>query len=375
MKAFVIVPSIHKIDNLLKYYDNFSRFGHDTEFIIIDEYPSFQQVRDYNNEIFSKAGANYSFYGQKERKEWLDERGIDIGVIPERCHAETSFGFLIAWEHRDEYDLVIELDDDTYPMDSETDFLGWHWRTLSDGGNIEVYSKVLWVNPIDLCFKDQSIRFPRGFPYGIRPIYEYALKDKSWKSVINQGMWNGTFDLNAFDILYEGCLTGNPDHLGDPNIGASFGISPETYVTVCSMNCSFKPHIIPAFYQLYMNVPHAGLRVDRYDDIWSGIFLKKLLDINNERMSFGEPFCHHAKTPRSTFKDIKAELYGMEINEELWALVNEYSSNKSDYTTLYRGLADHLKKHARSRFGDFAPFIELQTEKMTQWCNAIEIIE
>ena len=125
VKTLVVVPSIHKIDNLLKYYENFSRFGHDTEFVIIDEFPSFQSVRKYNNEIFNQVGVEYSFYGQKERKEWLEERSIEISVIPERCHAETSFGFLIAWEHRDEYDLIIELDDDTYPLSEEG--LGWHF--------------------------------------------------------------------------------------------------------------------------------------------------------------------------------------------------------------------------------------------------------
>lgn len=44
-----------------------------------------------------------------------------------------------------------------------------------------------------------------------------------------------------------------------------------TYLAVCSMNTSFTPEIIPAFYQLYMNF----MGVDRFDDIWSGIFLKK----------------------------------------------------------------------------------------------------
>jgi hypothetical protein len=51
------------------------------------------------------------------------------------------------------------------------------------------------------------------------------------------------------------------------------------------MNTSFVSKIIPAFYQLYMK--HMG--VDRFNDIWSGIFLKKIVDHLGDNISLGTP--------------------------------------------------------------------------------------
>ena len=50
----------------------------------------------------------------RERREWFKGRFGSAfrryeGIIPERCHAETSFGFLVAYE--EDADVVLELDD------------------------------------------------------------------------------------------------------------------------------------------------------------------------------------------------------------------------------------------------------------------------
>ena len=51
------------------------------------------------------------------------------------------------------------------------------------------------------------------------------------------------------------------------------------------MNVAFKPEVIHAFYQLYMNY----LGFDRFDDIRSGVFLNKITDHLRVHLSLGTP--------------------------------------------------------------------------------------
>lgn len=71
------------------------------------------------------------------------------------------------------------------------------------------------------------------------------------------------------------------------------------------MNLAFKREIIPAFYQLLMD--YNPWRIGRFDDMWTGIFLKRGADALGKAFVTGYPLCQHNKAARSTFKDLNAE--------------------------------------------------------------------
>jgi hypothetical protein len=99
------------------------------------------------------------------------------------------------------------------------------------------------------------------------------------------GLWTGHPDLDAITILYHSGLDGKCSINGKYLKREKVVVGGGTYFTLCSMNTSFVSKIIPAFYQLYMK--HMG--VDRFNDIWSGIFLKKIVDHLGDNISLGTP--------------------------------------------------------------------------------------
>ncbi len=185
MKTALVIPSIQKLNNLIAFKSELKKYG--TRVIVVDEGDN----REENSEILD--GLDFSFFGPGERKDIL---GSDVDVIPQRCHAETSFGFLQA----------------------------------------------------------------------------------------------------------------------------------------------YREGIIPAFYQMYMN--YEGL--DRYCDIWSGLFIKKICDHLGKNISLGQPVVEHRKTERSTFKDLRAEHEGMAINETLWKVVRDAEIEGKNYRDAYDSLTDEI---------------------------------
>jgi hypothetical protein len=141
-----------------------------------------------------------------------------------------------------------------------------------------------------------------------------------------------------------------------------------TYFAVCSMNTSFLPKVVPAFYQLYMNT----MGIDRFDDIWSGIFLKRAADHLGGRVCLGKPAGNHDKRPRSVFKDLKKEIDGMIMNESVWEMVDADITGGS-YSDAYLSVADLLSRGVK-KFTDESQrrFMELQVEKMRLWVETVD---
>ena len=358
MKICIIIPSIRRFEYWAKYSNDFKKYGHEPDIYVIDE--EYGEARD-NNKVLM--GNQVEFFGRKERQQWFKDRDLEDSVIPPKAHAEISFGLLVAYEMGD-YDMVVFVDDDTYPKDS--DFLGKNWMALNSTTNITSDLRK-WVNVTG------GVYYPRGYPYGerVNPTnLNYESPKTSGTVVLNQGLWTGVPDMNAVDILARGGLDGRCTI--DLKVEGSNIIGFGSYVTVCSMNLSFRPEIIPAFYQLYMNreMMHG---IDRFDDIWSGVFLKKILDHVGTSMSYGVPLCVHDKQPRDIFRDVKAEMEGLIINETLWKVVDEIELTESGYLNSYFELASKLSEQ-RHRF-HLPDYIEFMCRKMMRWTRLIEKIE
>jgi hypothetical protein len=279
MLIYIVIASVNKLLNLFQFKDQLDKDN--IKLIIIDE--GDQKLREKNKKLLK--GMDYRFYGPKERDSWFQSRFNSsyekyLSVIPEHCHAETSFGFLIAYEEG--ADVVIELDDDVFPVKGH-DLAESHLRNLQGNRGVRVSAKHRWYNTIENIVLNKRYHrvFPRGHPYAP----EVRLEDYTWeeddsKCVLNMGLWTDHPDLDALTILYYGGLDGRGDIKSKTLKREKVVVGRGTYFAICSMNLSFVSKIIPAFYQLYMK--HMG--VDRFDDIWSGIFLKKIADHLGDRV-------------------------------------------------------------------------------------------
>lgn len=363
----VIVTTLRRPDVISDYLANAS--GHDFNlgrlFVIlvtedsIDRSEAKSALRDY--------GVEGEIFGQSDRDAWFAVRNLSSyeRLIPRRSHAETSFGLLAMYE-KPSLRYGVFIDDDTRPLDS-TDYFGDHLKRLEYAGSaLELESNLGWVNVLHDSFQRHGL-YPRGYPYG------KIGEQKAWRRievqtgdvVLNQGLWTNVPDLDAVRILSLGGLNGlSPIRLSPRDYGEDFTVRSENFITVCSMNLAFRREVIPAFYQFPMDENHWG--IGRFDDIWSGVVLKHVIDAEGKRMLSGKPLCVHDKFPRSTFKDLTAEAPGLEINETFSRMVQSAHIERGlGYHESTRRIASVLRSEPSH------PFVQYCGEFLAAWVDLI----
>jgi hypothetical protein len=230
--------------------------------------------------------------------------------------------------------------------------LGQHWQSLNLVAAEARSHRSSWVNT-------HPTYFVRGFPYSelSEPFTVKHTIDPT-STVLNIGCWSDIPDLNAMDYIV--LQPKAEDRCAQHNYRLAKG----QFAPICSMNLAFRPEIIPAFYQLWDN--------NRYNDIFSGIFLKHIADHLGKSVSVGGPLCYHEKAPRDYFKDAVIELPSIKLNEVLWKVVSEIKLRGKSWLECYRELAEELTvKFCESELNDT---IWLMTSKMLLCCETIEAL-
>lgn len=366
MQVYIVTASINPLENLRALRNS----SVEAKILVIDE--GDEKVRKLNQELLSDIP--HEFYGPKEREEWFKERfGKSyrkyLRLIPKRCHAEVSFGFLRAYEEG--ATVILEVDDDVYVSNN---FLEVHIDNLFNGDGVTVNASGKWYNTMENLDLNVGHKiFPRGHPYDPACRSEdYVWTEDGGSCVVNMGLWRGQPDLDALTILYYGGLNGKCAIESHGYKREKIILGKGTYFGLCSMNTSFLPKIVPAFYQLYMNFNN----IDRFDDIWSGVFLKKIADHLGDKLCLGKPSGKHVKRSRSIFKDLQREINGLEMNEHLWKICDASELTAKNYADCYLELADHIDKNLEklARLPENAKFWQVQIENMRKWVDVTDKI-
>lgn len=364
-KGLIIIPSIRRTDNFQKWFINVDKFKHKVDFLFLNE------KNENNNCIYDaydeaqKRSVNFTplnilIFGESCRKEWFN-RVIEVNVgvkyedvIPPKSHDELSFGLL--WALTKKYDYVYFLDDDVEPLENIDYLLAYKTRLFGCTNFYRKNSMNNWVNTHPTCYA-------RGFPYSKRG------KDKPYKifseiirkPVLHMGTWVGVPDLNAYDYLTntKKFLYADFDYDFD-----EYAIPPKTYAPICSMNVAFKTEIIPAFYQLYDN--------NRFNDIFSGIYLKRIADHLHANLTVGYPPVNHVKAPRNIFSDVKRELQSLELNEVLSEKVDACQLYGNDWSSCYKELA--LELYTKFRESQFESYVYDMTRRMFTWSQICDYL-
>src|SRR6056297_3164257 len=371
----VIVPTIREYECMRSYFDNARQHGFDLsrldvilvteDFCDTDEMEAMLEEEDYlAGEVFDRT----------RRQEWDAAHNVaEYGhIVPDASHPQTSYGLLCMWAG--DYDYGFFIDDDTLPHD-EWDFFGTHMDNLDFEGEIEtVSSDEQWVNVL-YQNADEHDLYPRGYPYSA--MHESVETDTTEiereEIVASQGLWTNVPDLDAVRILMDGDLQGQAQtRTTKDDFGDDFVAAEGQYLTVCSMNLAFRREVIPAFYQLPMDENEWD--VGRFDDIWSGVFLKRACDILGKRIYNGAPLCEHNKAPRSTFDDLNNEVPGLELNEHLWRIVDDVGDDAETYADVFEAMGHELARGDWDEFtnGDFLTHVG---EYMVDWLDCLDALE
>jgi len=369
----IITPTVRNPEFIEEYIQNADANGFDTDrlfvLMVTEDFCDTGGMRD----LLDRLGVEGAVFGGKERDAWYDEYGVSAysDIVPAASHAETSFGLLYMWS-RPEFEYGIFLDDDTAPH-PEFDFFGTHLDTLGTRETVEhVSSDEQWVNVLYQNAERHGL-YPRGYPYSAMDEAVETETKETDEIVAVQGLWTNIPDLDAVRILMDGDLDGQAQTLTrESDFPYNFAAAEGDFLTVCSMNLSFRREIIPAFYQFPMDDNEWG--IGRFDDIWSGLTLKKAADMLDKSILNGHPLCEHNKAERSTFKDLTNEVPALELNEHFWEALAAAPDDADDYADAYEKMIDAVDEYDFSPY-DNAEFIDLVVEKMNRWLVVIRELQ
>ena len=204
-------------------------------------------------------------------------------IIPRRSGACRSFPMYLAWEAGCEY--IITLDDDCLPGEEGERFLETH---------LEAFEQDRW-------FRTASGERVRGIPYGDRGCLPVLL---------NHGLWTGVPDLDGPTSLYQMRKSTAVILRARREV-----VPPGMFFPLSAMNVCYHRSAIPAAYNLLMGLESFGL--DRFDDIWSGLFLKRIADHLGLYVTNGVPFVEHGKAS-DPFSNLRKESLGIQLHEHFW---------------------------------------------------------
>jgi Reversibly glycosylated polypeptide. len=368
----VISPTIRNPEFIEGYVENARENGFETErlhFVLVTE-----DFNDKQNmeEMLDRLDVSGRVFNGSDRGDWYEENDIDeySDVVPAASHAETSFGLLYMWNNP-QFEYGIFLDDDTQPH-SDFDFFGTHLDHLDSEKNVEhVSSDKQWVNVMYQNIEEHGL-YPRGYPYSSMDEEVETEQKKTNEIIASQGLWTNIPDLDAVRILMDGNLEGQAETLTDKeDYTHNFAAKEGNYLTVCSMNLAFKREVIPSFYQFPMD--DNKWDIGRFDDIWSGLTLKKAADMLDKSLINGFPLCVHNKAKRSTFGDLNNEVPALELNEHFWEALEEAPDTAEDYFDAYRKMISAVEKYDFSEYAN-SDFIDFTVEHMEMWLKALETL-
>jgi len=288
-KPVVVIPSIRDI-----IPERISALPEDVEVFVVD---------DSDGNITPNRDNMTVFYYDDQR----DVMGRDYDLISHKTDACRNFGFYYVWKHTD-HDLIITIDDDVV---LPPHFLQAYSSvgTTGEWPNVEVDG---WYNTIKFLGAtgdNGRTLYPRGFPYWLRDAHEERNGTARGRLVCLMGGWSDILDYNAIDkFLFDDYRLRAPHAspiaplltVGTPRCPTKFPF--------CSMNFGFTRDMLPAAYQMPMDLEIApSYPIKRFADIWAGYVIQALVHNRGgeDLIAVGEPMTVHLKEG-----DLKREVLG-----------------------------------------------------------------
>ncbi len=301
MQIYLVIPTIRSLSFLEEWKDQFSQCS----LIIVEDH--------ITKEIVPPTKGFKKIYHYT----WADiqtDFGTDEWIFPRKNAGIRSYGFWKAYALG--ADVVITLDDDCFPV--ETNFVEQHIDNLTSNAPTDWFP----------TFPHPDYLYTRGFPYDIR---------NKQKVVVSHGLWSNKMDMDAKTQI----AIGEVNVLAYPPLRQF--IPTGSFFAMSSMNLAFTREVLPLMYFPLMGTDPEGKAwgYDRYDDIWAGIFMKKILDHLGMSAVNGSPFVEHRKASDPAINLLK-EKTGIEENERLWQQVQAVTLTKDSVLSCYQELTEKI---------------------------------
>jgi hypothetical protein len=260
--------------------------------------------------------------------------------------------------------LIISIDDDNYA--TEEDFFKYHSIVGRKITLPTVSSTSRWFNNCTMLETNHGgLIYPRGYPFFKRRKEQYSFKESTGQIALNTGLWINDPDADAVTHL------ANPTQITRMNSKYdSLMLAPGTYTPINTQNTALHISTLPCYYYILMHASLNGLKIDRYGDIWSGFLIKKAIDHMNERAVVGRPIVNHKRNSHNYLKDLKSELWGMLMTEEIVKWLEQLHLESDNYFDIYIEMADGLSK-LKNNFQEYAirKYLEKISLAMKVWVS------
>jgi len=369
MKVAIVTTTINPPDFLLNYFNNFVKWidknnysRDDILFIVVGDNKT-------PHKLYSKKSRVYDFpveyWNPVDQDIWLLKHynNLHRDLIPENNPRRRNFGYLRAIELNADY--IITIDDDNVPKD--TNWLQEHLAPLQGKKLPIVYSRNKCINPCKALSHNRIIVYARGFPINRMLSDSFIIENKidNRKIVLNEGLWTESPDVDAFtNIIYNSLTSYGTSEEG-------FIVEKDNYIPINTQNTAFTKEIAPIFWNIYMNSIY-DLPLERYCDIWGGLFAQKVINHLNGAVSFGKPIVSHKRNVHNYGRDLRVEWMGILLNPRIWDFVTNLKLHSGSYISSYLEIADEIEFELRFSDDIVNKFKKHLADAMRTWIELTE---
>jgi len=269
--------------------------------------------------------------------------------LPWNTDNRRNVGFLMAY--RDKCATLLAIDDDNYPK-AKWPFLDGH-SSVGHETSLQCASGYGgWFNLCSMMKIDCTSLgggdtvYARGFPYSRRDTRCARVSDAKETGfvAINAGLWSGDPDVDAATRLVTGCVA-------EEAFDSSFLLGVDTLMPINTQNTALIRDAIPAYYYVKMGHPVAGMKLDRFGDIFSGFFVQKCARSVGHRVRVGSPVVDHRRSPHNLYKDLWYELAGMVLTDDMLPLLETPLCKTPNYSVAALELSERIESWAGGQSG------------------------
>jgi hypothetical protein len=338
-KTTLVITTINAPTLLEGYADNLERYGHldDAAAIVVgDRKTPHAEVATLARDLTAR-GFRTEYMDLDSQAAYM-RRFPDLDpLIPFNSDQRRNIGYLKAVEEGAE--ILVAVDDDNFVMDDDW-FLGH--SVVGEASRLPTVSAASgWFNPCAMMETDPPGRvlYPRGHPYSRRHRSGSVetREETSGRVVVNGGLWLGEPDVDAMTRLTEPVRC---TRLREQRVM----LAPGTWAAINTQNTAFHRDVLPAFYFVPITGRIGGIVVERYGDIWAGLFCRKAIDQVGDRVTYGAPACDHRRNPHVLLKDLEFEFWAILLTEELWEGLLQAPLTASTYRGAYVEIAAWLRE-------------------------------
>ncbi len=341
MKFGIVVTTIYDGSFIQAYYDHLSALGQveQVNFYVIGDL-STPEICSQRVEYYTRLGLPWYYLTPEQQEEFLRPFPQLAAEIPWKTDNRRNVGFLMAY--RDRCDVIIAIDDDNYPQ-TDWPFLKGHSMV---GQTVTLPTAIGSQGWFNLCSLMQvecpslgggETVYARGFPYQRRHLAcsQVSATTDTGLVAINAGLWSGDPDVDAATRLVTRCVA-------QAHFTQDYLLATQTLMPINTQNTGLIRAAIPAYYYVKMGHPIAGMKLDRFGDIFSGFFVQKCAQAVGDRIRVGSPVVEHRRSPHNLYKDLWNELAGMVVIDDMLPLLETPLSPASSYGAASLELAERL---------------------------------